>query len=74
MSVQSSLVMHPINEFGSQQQKEKYLPSLGPTTIETLSTFFLTHERPQLRENLSGASYVYRMAFDFFRANIHFRV
>jgi len=29
MSVQSSLVMHPINEFGSQQQKEKYLPSLA---------------------------------------------
>ncbi|KAK4684974.1 glutaryl-CoA dehydrogenase, partial [Tremellales sp. Uapishka_1] len=29
MSVQSSLVMHPINEFGSEAQKEKYLPQLG---------------------------------------------
>ena len=29
MSVQSSLVMHPINEFGTQEQKEKYLPRLG---------------------------------------------
>ncbi|KAF8331872.1 acyl-CoA dehydrogenase NM domain-like protein [Cantharellus anzutake] len=29
MSVQSSLVMHPVNEFGSQEQKEKYLPRLA---------------------------------------------
>ncbi|KAJ2359209.1 hypothetical protein IWW50_000474 [Coemansia erecta] len=29
MSVQSSLVMHPINEFGTQEQKEKYLPRLA---------------------------------------------
>ena len=29
MSVQSSLVMHPINTFGSEEQKEKYLPKLG---------------------------------------------
>lgn len=29
MSVQSSLVMHPINEFGTDEQKEKYLPRLG---------------------------------------------
>jgi len=29
MSVQSSLVMHPINEFGSKEQKEKYLPGLA---------------------------------------------
>lgn len=28
-SVQSSLVMHPIHEFGTQAQKEKYLPQLG---------------------------------------------
>lgn len=28
-SVQSSLVMHPINEFGTEAQKEKYLPRLG---------------------------------------------
>ena len=29
MSVQSSLVMYPIYEFGSEQQKEKFLPKLG---------------------------------------------
>lgn len=29
MSVQSSLVMHPIFSFGSEAQKEKYLPGLG---------------------------------------------
>lgn len=28
-SVQSSLVMHPINEYGSDEQKEKYLPALA---------------------------------------------
>lgn len=28
-SVQSSLVMHPINEFGTEAQKETYLPALG---------------------------------------------
>ena len=28
-SVQSSLVMHPINAFGSDAQKEKYLPGLA---------------------------------------------
>lgn len=27
MSVQSSLVMVPINEFGSEAQKQKYLPA-----------------------------------------------
>ncbi len=29
MSVQSSLVMHPIHAFGSEEQKEKYLPKLA---------------------------------------------
>ena len=29
MSVQSSLVMHPIYTFGTKEQKEKYLPELG---------------------------------------------
>ncbi len=32
MSVQSSLVMHPINAYGTEEQKEKYLPRLGKTT------------------------------------------
>ncbi|KAM9311119.1 glutaryl-CoA dehydrogenase [Gastrophryne carolinensis] len=29
MSVQSSLVMHPINAYGSEEQKQKYLPGLA---------------------------------------------
>lgn len=29
MSVQSSLVMHPINAYGSEEQKNKYLPDLA---------------------------------------------
>ena len=29
MSVQSSLVMHPIDAFGSEAQKKKYLPRLA---------------------------------------------
>ncbi|WVQ79215.1 hypothetical protein IAT38_001311 [Cryptococcus sp. DSM 104549] len=40
MSVQSSLVMHPINEFGSDAQKEKYLPQLA--TGEIIGCFGLT--------------------------------
>lgn len=35
-SVQSSLVMHPINEFGSDAQKDKYLPCLGKHPILTV--------------------------------------
>lgn len=34
MSVQSSLVMYPISQYGSEQQKEKYLPSLGNGLVE----------------------------------------
>jgi hypothetical protein len=33
MSVQSSLVMHPINEFGSEEQKERFLPRLAKGEI-----------------------------------------
>jgi len=40
MSVQSSLVMHPIHEFGSEAQKEKYLPKLA--TGEWIGCFGLT--------------------------------
>lgn len=29
MSVQSSLVMHPINAYGSEEQKQKWLPDLA---------------------------------------------
>merc|ERR1712241_1242764 len=40
MSVQSSLVMYPIYDFGSEAQKEKYLPSLA--TGEKVGCFGLT--------------------------------
>ena len=40
LSVQSSLVMHPINAFGSEQQKRKYLPNLA--TGEWIGCFGLT--------------------------------
>ncbi|PYE30839.1 glutaryl-CoA dehydrogenase [Idiomarina fontislapidosi] len=40
MSVQSSLVMHPIYAFGSEQQREKYLPKLA--TGEWVGSFGLT--------------------------------
>ena len=40
MSVQSSLVMHPIFEYGSEDQREKYLPKLA--TGEWVGCFGLT--------------------------------
>lgn len=40
MSVQSSLVMHPINTFGSEEQKRKYLPKLA--SGEYIGCFGLT--------------------------------
>jgi glutaryl-CoA dehydrogenase len=40
MSVQSSLVMHPINAYGSEEQRQKYLPRLA--TGEIVGCFGLT--------------------------------
>nr|ACO14814.1 Glutaryl-CoA dehydrogenase, mitochondrial precursor [Caligus clemensi] len=40
MSVQSSLVMYPISDFGTEEQKEKYIPRLA--TGEILGCFGLT--------------------------------
>jgi len=40
MSVQSSLVMHPINAFGSDEQKQRFLPHLA--TGEMVGCFGLT--------------------------------
>ena len=37
MSVQSSLVMHPINVYGTEEQKEKYLPKLGKIFVKTIA-------------------------------------
>merc|ERR1712086_620490 len=43
MSVQSSLVMHPINEFGTEEQKERFLPKLA--TGEIVGCFGLTEPK-----------------------------
>ena len=40
LSVQSSLVMHPIHAYGSDEQKDKYLPKLGAG--ELIGAFGLT--------------------------------
>jgi len=40
MSVQSSLVMHPIYKYGTEEQKQKYLPKLA--TGEWVGCFGLT--------------------------------
>jgi glutaryl-CoA dehydrogenase len=40
MSVQSSLVMHPINEFGTEEQKRRFLPRLA--SAELIGCFGLT--------------------------------
>ena len=40
MSVQSSLVMHPIHEYGTDEQREKYLPRLA--TGQWIGCFGLT--------------------------------
>lgn len=50
MSVQSSLCMHPINAYGSEAQKQKYLPKLA--TGEWVGCFGLTE--PNHGSNPSG--------------------
>ena len=42
MSVQSSLVMHPINSYGTEEQKERFLPRLA--SGEIVGCFGLTGE------------------------------
>lgn len=49
-SVQSSLVMYPIHEFGSEEQKRKYLPKLA--TGEMMGCFGLTE--PDFGSNPGG--------------------
>ena len=36
MSVQSSLVMHPIYTYGTEEMKSKYLPKLAKGIIKTI--------------------------------------
>ena len=65
MSVQSSLVMHPINAYGSDAQREKFLPKLA--TGEWVGCFgltepnhgsdpasMLTRARPATRDGVEG--------------------
>ena len=52
MSVQISLVMVPINEFGTEAQKQKYLPKLA--TGEWIGCFGLTEPEPRLRPRQHG--------------------
>lgn len=46
MSVQSSLVMHPISQYGTEEQKEKYLPKLGKKKTIVRFSFFINIIRP----------------------------
>ena len=62
MSVQSSLVMHPINAFGSPEQKEKFLPALAKGDL--IGCFGLTEpnhgsnpEGMESRAVVSGSEY-----------------
>ncbi len=65
MSVQSSLVMHPINEYGSEAQRQKYLPKLA--TGEWVGCFgltepnhgsdpasMITRAKPAVRDGVAG--------------------
>ena len=52
MSVQSSLVMHPINAYGTEEQKKKYLPKLA--TGELVGCFGLTETGPRVRSRFHG--------------------
>lgn len=52
MSVQSSLVMHPINAYGTEAQKEKYLPRLGESDI-------LPHLYTTFKRTLSRLSFMF---------------
>ena len=52
MSVQSSLVMYPIYAFGSEEQREKYLPALA--TGEKIGCFGLTE--PDYGSDAGGLS------------------
>lgn len=65
MSVQSSLVMHPINAYGTEEQKEKYLPKLARG--ELIGCFGLTEPNhgsdpsgmeTRAKYNPAGKSYI----------------
>jgi glutaryl-CoA dehydrogenase len=65
VSVQGSLVMHPINKFGSEEQKKKYLPKLA--SGEMLGCFGLTE--PDYGSNPSGMVTNFKDKGDHFLLN-----
>ncbi|MBU2885885.1 acyl-CoA dehydrogenase family protein [Gilvimarinus agarilyticus] len=64
-SVQGSLVMYPIYKFGSEEQKQKYLPKLG--SGEMLGCFGLTE--PDHGSNPSGMVSHYKDMSDHYLLN-----
>ena len=64
-SVQSSLVMHPISEFGSEYQKEKWLPGLAKG--EVIGCFGLTE--PNHGSDPAGMETTARKEGDFWVLN-----
>lgn len=48
MSVQSSLVMHPIYTYGSEEQRQKYLPRLGKQLVLDRSQTVVWNEGPSV--------------------------
>ncbi|HVD97799.1 MAG TPA: acyl-CoA dehydrogenase family protein [Cytophagaceae bacterium] len=65
VSVQGSLVMHPINRFGSKEQKKKYLPKLA--SGEMLGCFGLTE--PDHGSNPGGMLTNYKDMGDHYLLN-----
>ena len=65
VSVQGSLVMHPINKFGSEAQKKKYLPKLA--SGEMLGCFGLTE--PDHGSNPSGMVTHFKDMGDYYLLN-----
>lgn len=65
VSVQSSLVMYPIEAFGSEAQKQKYLPKLA--TGEMIGCFGLTE--PDHGSNPAGMTTHFTEEGDFIRLN-----
>ena len=52
MSVQSSLVMHPIHAYGTEEQRLKYLPKLA--SGELIGAFGLTEPNHVIEKNIIG--------------------
>ena len=65
VSVQGSLVMHPINKFGSEEQKKKFLPMLA--SGELLGCFGLTE--PDHGSNPAGMTTHYKDMGDHYLLN-----